>query len=330
MRKLRQALPCLAALLTLAGLLGCAEGNPVAPVGTTLTITANPSSIPLNGAAEIIIIGRKPTGNPLSEGTEIRLSTSLGSITGIVQTDSAGVARALLSADNRAGTAAVTATTGDGTTSVETSVQVGESAETQLQLTLTADPSEIDFGESSKISAIVRRPDGSPASAGQTVRFFASLGEIRSQATTDAAGIATTTLSSGDEAGTATITAIAGSSAAATTNVTITRGGASRITLQTVNGETTVPRSGGNITLRATVRDEDGQLLQGGRVSFEGSNGTSFNPDLTDTDANGQVTTTWRIGPQSSGVQTVEARAVIAGSTGDVLIARVTLTVTDG
>lgn len=319
-----------ALLAASVSLLACSEGTPVAPTGTVLTISASPSSIPLNGASEITVIGRRPDGNPLFEGTEIRFSTSLGSILGIVETDDNGVARAVLTADNRAGTATITATTGSGDTSAETTVLVGESSETQLQLTLTADPSEIDFGETSRISAIVRRADGSPAAAGQVVRFFASLGSIQSQASTDRDGIATATLTSGDEAGSATVTAFAGSSPAATTTVTISRGGAGRITLQTVNGETTVPRSGADVRLRATVRDEDGALLQGADVTFEGTTGTSFNPDLGSTNASGQVESTWTIGAQGGAVTSVEARAVVAGAGGDVLIARVTLTVTDG
>jgi hypothetical protein len=318
-----------ALLAASVSLLACSEGTPVAPTGTVLTITASPSNIPLNGASEITVVGRRPDGNPLFEGTEIRFSTSLGSIVGIVETDNAGVARALLTADNRTGVATVTATTGSGDTSAETTVQVGESAETQLQLTLVAEPSEIDTGETSTISAIVRRPDGSSAGSGQVVRFFASLGSIAPSASTDSDGIARAQLSSGDDAGTAEVTAFVGSSAAATASVVIEQVGASVIEVG-VQPSSAAAEQAINAEVTVTVFDQDGDLADGLDVSFSTRPSTgSFSPPSA-VSQNGRVVATWTVpaGVTQAGTITITARAT--SSAGGTREGTTSFTVTSG
>ncbi|MCB1056191.1 MAG: hypothetical protein KDD11_11890 [Acidobacteria bacterium] len=316
-------------LCSLALVLACSEGNPVAPTGSVLTVTANPSRISLSGASSIEVIGRKPDGNPISEGTEIRFSTSLGTIDGIAQADNTGVARALLRADGRSGTATVTVTTGDGMTSVTTDVLIGESSDTKPSIVLTASPNDIKIGETSRISAITRRSDGSPLDSGQTVRFFTSLGNIDSTATTDSDGIAVATLRSGEEPGTAMITAIVGSSDAATASVTITRRGAARIIVQTNRG--TISRSQPEtVEVTAIVRDEDGDLLPGTAVTFDSDFGF-FTPGSDDTNQNGQADSILTVPANAipEGTTTLAVRALVAGSSGDLLEGRANITVTD-
>src|SRR5687768_5394677 len=50
-----------AALLTIAA---CDKATPVAPAGTILSVSANPSRIGLNGTSTVTVFGRKPDGNP--------------------------------------------------------------------------------------------------------------------------------------------------------------------------------------------------------------------------------------------------------------------------
>ncbi|HEV2845026.1 MAG TPA: hypothetical protein VG477_09290, partial [Thermoanaerobaculia bacterium] len=74
--------------------MGCDKASPVAPSGSILTISANPSQVGLNGRSTITVVGRKPDGNPLNPGTEIRLSSERGTIDSIVTTDDQGRATA--------------------------------------------------------------------------------------------------------------------------------------------------------------------------------------------------------------------------------------------
>ena len=99
-------------LCLLVPFLGCDKATPVAPTGTTLTLSANPTKIGLTGSSTVTIVGRKPDGNPLNPGTEIRLTTDRGTISpSVVQVDSSGRATATLRGDGRSGPAKVTAAT---------------------------------------------------------------------------------------------------------------------------------------------------------------------------------------------------------------------------
>jgi hypothetical protein len=171
--------PSLAALaLAAAGLGACDKATPVAPGGSVLSISANPSRISLQGSSTITVTGRKPDGNPLHRGTEIRLSASLGTIAAVVTVDDAGTATAQLRGDGRAGEAAVTATTGDGSVTASVNVLVGETGGTKPVLVLSVNPNNIPVLGSATVTIIARNADGSPASGGQTVLLTTTLGTL--------------------------------------------------------------------------------------------------------------------------------------------------------
>lgn len=266
-------------LLVLFGFLpGCGDGNPVAPPGTILTVTANPSRISLNGQAQIIVEGRRPDGNRLPADTEIRLTTSLGTLTPtIVQVDSSGRAIATLRGDGRAGTATVSATTGagaEGGTEAMVDVLIGESPETAPTVRLTVNPDNIPVGDDSTatVTVIARNSDGTPVAAGQTVILESTLGSLSPRRpVTDDDGTATSTLIAGNQAGTAQISATVGASDVATTDLTI-RDAATDISVQANPG--TVPRAGGTIQLTAFVTNSQGQGFQGAPVTFEAERGS--------------------------------------------------------
>ncbi len=263
--------------------LGCDKATPVAPGGTTLTISASPTKIGLNGSSFLTIVGRKPDGNPLNPGTEIRLSTDRGTVDPIVTVDSSGRATATLRADGRSGAAKVTARAADAM--VETTIQIGESAETKPVVLITANPGTVPVEGSANITIIARNSDGSPVGAGQTVILTSSLGTISpNRPVTRADGTATATLEAGTQAGTATITAIVGSSDAATTTVTI-REGATDINVQA--NPRTIPRAGGDVTLTAFVTNSQGQPLQGAPVTFEATRGDLEITGVVFTDTSG-------------------------------------------
>jgi len=189
-----------AALLLLMSLLpaaGCDKATPVAPNGTILTISANPSKIGLTGRSTITVIGRKPDGQPLNPGTEIRLSVDKGTIDpSVVGVDDHGEATATFRGDGRSGTAKITAMAGGGMTMATTEVQIGVAAGS---VTIQATPSTISAsdipanGVRISLLALVRDDQGQPL-PDATVNFTTELGTLESQGAfrhTDSNGQAT-------------------------------------------------------------------------------------------------------------------------------------------
>jgi hypothetical protein len=181
------------AVLTLAG---CDKATPVAPDGSILAISANPTKIAINGSSTITIIGRKPDGQPLNPGTEIRLRATNGSIPSFVTTNSSGTAVATFQSNGTPGTATITAAAGtggsgstpmtsdggtgstSGSLSASVSIQVGTSAKSIiLQPTPTTLPST---GGRVTLLAIVRDANGQPQ-ANQDVNFGTNLGTLDSR-----------------------------------------------------------------------------------------------------------------------------------------------------
>jgi hypothetical protein len=188
----------------------------VAPNGTILSVIASPARIPLRGQSTITIIGRKPDGNPLNDGTEVRLTASLGSIEPLVTVDRNGEATAVFRSDGRLGTARITAATGgstggtgtgtggtgggtgssssSGTLTATVEVQVGEAAKSiTLQPTPTTLPADL---KPVTLLALVRDSLGQPL-PNQGVNFTTEIGTLSSRGSiiqTNARGEARDTL----------------------------------------------------------------------------------------------------------------------------------------
>lgn len=310
----------LLSVLLLAAAVGCDKASPVAPAGTTLTLSANPSKIGLNGQSTITVVGRKPDGNPLNPGTEVRLSTDRGTIDPIVTIDDNGRATATLRGDGRAGTAAVKADAADA--SVTTNVQIGESEETQLTVLLSVTPSELPVNGTAEITVVTRNADNSPAGAGHRVLLTTTLGSISggNQLQTRADGTARATLTAGTREGTATVTAVVGSSEAATAEVTIFRDAANSISL-TANPAAVDSQTTTTVTLAAFVTNTQGDPLQGASVTFQTEFGTLEDNTVEITDASGTASKRFTVRPQDipSGVESFEVKARTPSSTGSTL-----------
>ncbi|MFP3939359.1 MAG: Ig-like domain-containing protein [Thermoanaerobaculia bacterium] len=329
-------LPCLrrgAALCVLAAsamLLGsqvaCDSGSPTAPTGTVLTVTASPTRISLDGTSQITVIGRRPDGNPLNRGTEIRLTTSLGTIDAIVEVDGDGVATATLRGDGRNGTATVEATTGDGSATASTDVQIGESSDTQPELLVNVSPDNIPVQGTAEVTITAREPDGTPVEANRTVILTTTLGSLDPERpVTDSDGTARSTLQGGDQSGTATITAILGSSPEATAQVTI-RDAATDISLQA--NPQTIPDAANSITLTAFVTNAQGQGFQGAPVTFRSQRGTLETTGVVFTNSNGVAENTLSVteGQISSG-DTFDVTAETPDGEGNLIGATIVITV---
>jgi len=117
-----------------------------APTGSTLTMSANPTTIPaVNGVSVITILGFKGEtdgGGPLTDGTQIYLTTNVGIIEERVAMEN-GVAYGYLQSNGRAGTATVKAQSGSAeTAAAETDVFIGAAGE-KVNIHVTANPPSV-------------------------------------------------------------------------------------------------------------------------------------------------------------------------------------------
>lgn len=184
-------------LLSLALLLplGCDKASPVAPSGSTIALSASPAQIPsASGTSTITAVVLRSNGTPVNPGTQIRFSTTLGTIDQVAETDSTGTATAVLRGDGRPGTAKVKATTGNVATPPEIDVVIGSTAGS---VTLQVTPSNVpETGGTVNLLALVRDGTGQPL-PGASVNFSAPVGRLESAGNfleTDASGRATDTL----------------------------------------------------------------------------------------------------------------------------------------
>ncbi|HKI01508.1 MAG TPA: PKD domain-containing protein [Thermoanaerobaculia bacterium] len=313
----------LASLLLLTSLLpsvGCDKASPVAPSGTILSVSASPARIGLTGQSTITVIGRKPDGNPLNDGTEIRLTASLGSIEPFVTVDRNGTATATFRADGRLGTARITAATGgstgsggtgtggtgtggssSGTLTASIDIQVGEVAGSiLLQPTPTTLTSE---GGPVSLLAIVLDASGQPLQ-NQGVNFSTELGTLRSR------GATVTTNRRGEAVDTLTLSAadLANNTASVVVSARTIGGGAMGATAP--------------LTASSTIR------IQGDRpvASFSFTQGsTELSVQFIDTSSSqGAVTYSWNFGDGSSSNQANPVHQYAAAGSYNVV-----LTVTD-
>ncbi len=151
---------------------GCGKGTPVAPSGAILSMTVTPSTVPLNGEATVTVTAVRINGQPVNPGTNIFLSTTLGSIDSPVVTDERGVATAVFRAGSFGGQATITASSGNAE---PVSVEVGvglEIGEAVLRISPSVVPSS---GGEFEVKVIVVDKSGNPLE-GASVLFSSSVG----------------------------------------------------------------------------------------------------------------------------------------------------------
>ena len=179
---------------------GCDEGTPVVPPEGILTISANPQSIGLFGESVITVTAQRATGQPVSPGTEIFLTTNLGAIPDdVVETDERGIAKTLFEGRGESGTATVQAVSGGATAEMEIAIE--EEGEEIESLSLTANPGALPHtGGTATLRAPARDGQGDPIS-GVSVVFATEAGSLASGGSivrTEADGTAADTLTLGE------------------------------------------------------------------------------------------------------------------------------------
>jgi len=295
---MRRELFLTASLFCALGLcqVGCDRAkNPVAPQGSVLTITTSASKIGLTGTAEITVTGFRNDGHRLPQGTQIRLETTLGTLSsGVVELGGDGLARATLTAGGTAGDATVTARLTTGDTEATISIQISEEKPTLL---LTVNPSVINVLETAIVTIIARDENNLPLGAGETISLTSNAGTFRLNSTT-VNSVQT------DGSGTAVVTFVAGSRAITAGDVCgiLRNSDETCEVIQVLDAPAsftfTVNKSKANqteytLTLRATVVNDDGLALSGVLVRFDSEIGADFSPSASvTTDTSGQASST--------------------------------------
>jgi protocatechuate 3,4-dioxygenase beta subunit len=291
---------------------------------TSITLTANPTSLPADGlsSSAITALVRDNLGNPVPVGTPVtftvtgpigpdgcEFSNGATSIT-LNTTDTSGKVIAALIAGTDVGIATVTAAAG----SLTQAIQIPILEENIGSLTLTANPVSIpaDGVTSSAIIATLRDSNGNPMPIGTQVVFTTTLGTFPGGEDPDgpgplpfevtlpianASGTILTSLISAATPGSATVTASYGglSQSVVVTMTETTIPVAQSLSLSTT--KTTVQTNGSDSAIiTALVLDENNAPIEGATVNFT-SDGGQISAANVVTNASGQAIITFSSGP---------------------------------
>ncbi len=191
------------------GILDAAAGDvsaqvPVKMLGITLTVSANPGTIPADGISTSRVRANlvETTSRVPVAGVDVRFGSSAGAITGRVETDATGTATALLTGTTSGETAQISAYYA-GLDPKTTSVSFSA-----LTLTLSAGLSTraSDGSHTTPITARLVNAENNPVS-GVSVTFAVDAGAIQSPVVTDDMGLAMTSLATPAGVSTANVTA---------------------------------------------------------------------------------------------------------------------------
>jgi len=254
------------AALALSAFASCGGQVPLtAPEGATLTLEANPKSIPaIGGRSRITVVAFKAPedgGGTVADGTQIFFTTDLGVIEERVATEN-GIAQATLQSDGRSGTATINAVSGGGITATPTTVEIGAGVSGDVVITVTANPTTLGPEDlTSEIVATVTDDRGN-ALPDVPVIFSTSSGTLASQGSvlrTNGSGQAFDRLTLLDDSEQAEVTVTSGSVSA---SVTVSRGDFGAPLIDSVSPSTGA--RGASLTVTLT-----GQKFQpGATVSF--------------------------------------------------------------
>jgi hypothetical protein len=239
-----------------------------APTASTVSVTSAALVLPTGGTTEISAFVAESSGTPVQNGTTVRFSTSLGSVTPVDAQTRNGIATTIFHAGDTSGVAEVRATsgsaggasTGTGTTTTSSNmVQISVGAAAVDSVTLRANPSFVQSrgGTVELVAGVVGV--GGRAVTGVPVTFSTTEGTLgATRVISDEAGEARTTLTTER---TASVTASAGTKTSPA--VTVTRRDpppVPTVTLAGTAGAATV-NIGQLWTFTATVAGTDANTL---------------------------------------------------------------------
>lgn len=227
------------AVVTVVVVVACDTVPLTSPTGSTITVTIDRNTLPLNGQATVTAVVTEVSGTAVHNGTVVTFQPSIGTVNPPEARTVNGIATATFLAGSLSGTGFIhafsgPARTGSGNSTGGAPVTIGAAA--AVSIAVSATPSSVSqSGGTVTIAALVLDSSGNPLS-GVNVTFSADTGQLSSTiALSDSSGIARTQLTTTQ---TSKVTATAG---AATKDVTVTVTAAPTVTITAENGTEGVP-----------------------------------------------------------------------------------------
>ena len=209
-------------VLALAATVACDKVPLTSPTGSTITLSVNQTTVPINGTIEVIAAVIEAGGTAVHDGTSVTFTGGLGTFTPMEAQTVGGLARTFFKGTT-SGTVKIGAFSG-AAKATEVEIKVGTAAATTIGISAT--PSSVSqSGGTVTVAAQVFDTSGNPL-PGITVTFSADAGQLSAAtAVSDASGVARTQLTTFQ---TSKVTATAG---AATKDVTVTVTSAPTVTV---------------------------------------------------------------------------------------------------
>ncbi|MGE0043387.1 MAG: PKD domain-containing protein [Vicinamibacterales bacterium] len=176
----------------LATATACDKVPLLAPTSSTITLTVNTTSVPINGTATVTASVTESAGTPTQNGTVVTFTSSFGTMEPSEARTEGGKATAIFRASTQSGTAKIGAFSG-ATRATEVDLLVGGAAAERIAV--RAEPATVPkTGGTVELIAIVTDAAGNPL-PGAPVIFTADNGTLASNSgVTNQNGVVTTTL----------------------------------------------------------------------------------------------------------------------------------------
>ncbi|MBF0377570.1 MAG: Ig-like domain-containing protein [Desulfamplus sp.] len=303
------------------------KGSNVTPSIGTITLSANPTTIPADGVSSTSITAdiKDISGNPVPSGTSVTFTTNIGKFSNSTTTitvktnDESGKLIIPLISASTAGYAQITANSGGVTQSTLVTFEGGSTPNIGM-ITLTANPTSIsaDGSSSTSITAVIKDAGGKAVPSNTSVVFTTTSGKFSNGTTTitvktpDSSGTVIVPLVASTTAGTASVTATAGG---VSQKVTVTFKGSGTTDIGTISltaSPSSLPADGSSSTsIKADVKDTAGKAVSSGTsIVFTTTAGKFSNNTKTITvvtpDDTGSVTIPL-IADTSAGTATIKA-----------------------
>jgi hypothetical protein len=219
------------AVLTCVIVVACERVPLTSPTGSTISVTVDQSTMPLNGQATVRAVVIESGGTPVHNGTQVNFTSSLGTFNPAEATTVGGIASTVFLSGATSGTTRINAFSGGASTGSGNSsgggveVRIGAAAAGSLAVVATP-PTISQSGGTVTISALVLDASNNPL-PGVSVLFTSTAGVLSTTtALSDSTGTARTTLQT-----TTTATVRATASSTASGEVTVTVSSAPTITI---------------------------------------------------------------------------------------------------
>lgn len=156
---------CVAFFAVLIFFAGCNQVDFVAPTGSTINMTAQPTGVDYGGASHLQVIGTRTGGAPLPDDTTVyfTVADNLGTVDPNPSYTKNGIATATFRAGGRSGDASVSASSGSATASAAEIIKIGDARATAV--IVTASPTNLPAGGGrAQIKAVVTDEAGNQLS----------------------------------------------------------------------------------------------------------------------------------------------------------------------